>query len=155
MESWDPLHCCFKVIHPKYSKHWPYTLANTIDCVCSKMLNYGLNHGLFLSLFKFFAWKYILNWINSGYKKVVCYIVSDLWILLEIQAILPETSLFLSAQLAVLSSFFQMFIVLGIICITLCCLRNEKKEWKKAMKSFAFVCFVCLHNAAVQVLKQR
>ena len=41
-----------KVIHPKYSKHWPYTLAHTIDCVCSKMLNHGLNHGLFLSLFK-------------------------------------------------------------------------------------------------------
>ena len=42
-----------KVIYPKYSqKHWPYTLAHTIDCVCSKMLNHGLNHGLFLSLFK-------------------------------------------------------------------------------------------------------
>ena len=42
----------FKVIHPKYSKHWPYTVAHTIDCVCSKMLNHGLNHGLFLLLFK-------------------------------------------------------------------------------------------------------
>ena len=41
-----------KVIHPKYSKHWPYTVAYKIDCVCSKMLNHGLNHGLFLSLFK-------------------------------------------------------------------------------------------------------
>ena len=41
-----------KVIYPKYSKHWPYTVAHTIDCVCSKMLNYGLNHGLFLSFFK-------------------------------------------------------------------------------------------------------
>ena len=30
------------------------------------------------------------------------------------QAILPETSPFLSAQIAVLSSFFQMFIVLGM-----------------------------------------
>ena len=28
------------------------TVAHTIDCVCSKMLNHGLNHGLFLSLFK-------------------------------------------------------------------------------------------------------
>ena len=27
-----------KVIYTKYSKHWPYTLAHTIDCVCSKML---------------------------------------------------------------------------------------------------------------------
>ena len=41
-------HCMRKVIYPKYSKHWPYTLAHTIDCVCSKMLN----HGLFQSLFK-------------------------------------------------------------------------------------------------------
>ena len=41
-----------KVIYPKYSKHWPYTVAHTIDCVCSKMLNHGLNHGLFLSIFK-------------------------------------------------------------------------------------------------------
>ena len=40
--------------------------------------------------------------------------MSDLRFLLEIQAILPETSLFLSAQMAVLSSFFQMFIVLGM-----------------------------------------
>ena len=31
-----------------------------------------------------------------------------------IQAILPETSPYLSAQMAVLSSFFQMFIVLGM-----------------------------------------
>ena len=39
-----------KVIYPKYSKHW--TVAHTIDCVCSKMFNHGLNHRLFLSLFK-------------------------------------------------------------------------------------------------------
>ena len=44
-----------KVIYPKYSKHLPYTVAHAIDCVCSKMLNHGLNHGLFLSLFKFFG----------------------------------------------------------------------------------------------------
>ena len=35
-----------KVINPKYSKHWPYNVANPIDCVCSKMLNRTLNHGL-------------------------------------------------------------------------------------------------------------
>ena len=33
-----------KFIYPKYSKHWPYLLAYTIDCDCSKMLNHGLNH---------------------------------------------------------------------------------------------------------------
>ena len=36
-----------KVIYTKYSKHWPYTVAHTIDCVCTKMLN----HGLFILLF--------------------------------------------------------------------------------------------------------
>ena len=41
-----------KFIYPKYSKHWPYTVANAIDCVYSKMLNHGLKHGLFHSLFK-------------------------------------------------------------------------------------------------------
>ena len=46
-----------KVIHPKYSKHWPYTVAYTIDCVCSKILNHGLNDGLSYSLFKFFLMK--------------------------------------------------------------------------------------------------
>ena len=25
-----------KVIYTKYSKHWPYTVAQTIDCVCRK-----------------------------------------------------------------------------------------------------------------------
>ena len=25
-----------KVIYTKYSKHWPYTVAHTIDCVCRK-----------------------------------------------------------------------------------------------------------------------
>ena len=46
-----------KVIHPKYSKHCLSTIAHTIDCVGSKILNHGLNHGLLFSLFKFFGWK--------------------------------------------------------------------------------------------------
>ena len=40
-----------KVIHTKYSKHRPYTVAHTIEYVCSK-INHGLNHGLFISLLK-------------------------------------------------------------------------------------------------------
>ena len=35
-----------------YSKHWPYTVAYTSDCVISNMLNHGLNQGLLLSFFK-------------------------------------------------------------------------------------------------------
>ena len=54
-----------KVIYPKYSKHWPYTVVHTIDCVCSKMLN----HGLFLSLFKLIPYPthwivYVLAYLN-------------------------------------------------------------------------------------------
>ena len=30
-----------KVVYPKYSKHWLSTVAQTIDCVCSKILNHG------------------------------------------------------------------------------------------------------------------
>jgi hypothetical protein len=44
-----------KVIYPKYAKHLPYIVAHTIECVCSKMSNHGFNHGLFISLFKFFG----------------------------------------------------------------------------------------------------
>ena len=50
-----------KVIYTKYSKHWPYTVAHTLDCVCSKMLNHGLNHGFFLSLFKLISCP--IHWI--------------------------------------------------------------------------------------------
>ena len=50
-----------KVIHPKYSKHWSYAVAHTMDCVCSKMFNHGLNHGLFLSLFKLISCP--IHWI--------------------------------------------------------------------------------------------
>ena len=61
-----------KVIYPKYSKHLPYTVAHTIDCVCSKMLNHGLSHGLFLSLFKFFFQMFIVlemyNFVLSSKK---------------------------------------------------------------------------------------
>ena len=64
-----------KIIYSKYSKHWPDTVAHSIDCFRSH---------------------------------------ETCRFLLEIKAILLETSLFLSAQMAVLSSFFQMFIELGM-----------------------------------------
>ena len=44
-------HTVVKVIHTKYSKHRPSTVAHTFECVCSK-INHGLNHWLFISLFK-------------------------------------------------------------------------------------------------------
>ena len=66
------------------------------------------NHGSFLSLF----WMKIHSKLNEFRIKILdSYIISDLRFLLEIQAILPETSPFLAAQMAVLSSFFQKFLV--------------------------------------------
>ena len=32
-----------KVIYTKYSKHWPYTVAHTFDCLCSKIDNSWFN----------------------------------------------------------------------------------------------------------------
>ena len=59
--------CFFKIVSslqvicPRYCKHWLSTVA--IDCVCFRILNCDLNHGLF------FWWKNILNYFeNSGLK---------------------------------------------------------------------------------------
>ena len=43
-----------------------------------------------------------------------CYIVLDLCFSIDVKADLPETSPFLFAQMAGLSKFFQMFMVLGM-----------------------------------------
>ena len=53
-----------KVIYRKYTKHWSYLLAYTMDCDCSKILSHGLNHGLFLSLLQVLGVKIHskLNW---------------------------------------------------------------------------------------------
>ena len=50
-----------KVIYPKYSKHLPYTVAYTIDCVCNEMLNHGLNHGFFSLTFQAYTLPHTLN----------------------------------------------------------------------------------------------
>ena len=110
-----------KVMNPKYPKHCIFV------CSC-RILNRGLNHGLYLSLFKFFGWKYV-EWIQDKkirllniFRPQVCFF--------EVQAILPETSPFLSAQMAVLSSFFQMFIVLRMY--------NFYRRWKSNEKEKLF-----------------
>ena len=104
-----------KVIYPKYSKHWPYLLAATIDCGSSKILNCGLNHGLLLLLFKVFLWKHILDWNEiSGLKSRMLYCLYCLYwfqVLLDVQVNLPETNPFLSAQMSVPSIFFWVFLV--------------------------------------------
>ena len=63
-------------------------------------------------------------------KKLDCYIIPEFRFLLEIQAILSETSPFISAQMTVLSSFFKMFIeLLGMYNFVL--LKKRKERMKK------------------------
>ena len=56
---------------------------------------------------------YYFFWLKI-YSKLNTFKIKKLGFLLEIKAILPETRPFLFAQMAVLSSFFQIFIVLGM-----------------------------------------
>ena len=86
---------------------------------------------LFLSLFKFFERKYLQKLNKFSIKNLDCYIVSDLRFLLEIQDILPETSPFLYAWMAVLSTFFQMFIVLGMYNFG----QTKKKHFRPMVQS--------------------
>ena len=67
--------------------------------------------GLLLSLFKFFGWKYILNWIDNSRLNSDCYFVLDFRFYLMYILIWQKPFIFLSSQMAVLSSFFQVFIV--------------------------------------------
>ena len=86
-----------------------------MSCGCSKIINHGLNHGLFLSLFKFLGCKIILNLFETSVlKSRLIYCLRFQVVLLDVEANLPETSPFLSAQMALLSTFFQVFIVLGM-----------------------------------------
>jgi hypothetical protein len=67
-EAFSSLHVSTKVIHTKYSKHWPYTVAHTIDCAENVKswfkswviyFTYTLPHTLnciCVSLFKFHIW---------------------------------------------------------------------------------------------------
>ena len=62
----------------------------------------------------FFHFSRFLNWIgNLGVKSRLIYCLRFQF-LLDVQANLPETAHLLSSQMAVLSSFLQVFIVLGI-----------------------------------------
>ena len=107
-----------KVIYPKYSKHCLSTVAHTIDCVCSKILNHRLNHGLLFPPFKFFGWKKILNYVieNSRLKSRFLFCLIFKFYMMY-RLICQKPAHFLSAQMALVSTFFRMFIVLGI-CIT-------------------------------------
>ena len=94
-------------------------MAHTIDYVCSKMLNSWFKSWVISFTFQVF-WMKVHSKLNKfSIKKLGCYIVSDLRFLLEIQAILPKTSPFLFAQMAVLSSFFSNLYNIYLGCIAL------------------------------------
>ena len=74
--------------------------AHTIDCVCSKMFKSWFKSWVISFTFQVF-WMKIHSKLNKfRIKQLDCYIVSEFRFLLETQAILPETSPFLSAQMA-------------------------------------------------------
>ena len=107
---WKMITFFHKVVYPKYSKQWLSTVAHSIDCVCSKILN----HVLLFLLFKFFGWKNILNWHeNSGLKSrfLFCLIFQ---FYLMFRLICQKPANFLSAQMDLVSTFFQKFTVLGM-----------------------------------------
>ena len=93
--------------------YWQSTLAHTIDCVCSKILNHCLNHGVLFSLFKFFGWKNILNQLeNSGLKWRFLF-CSTFKFYLMYRLICQEPVHFLSAYMALVSIFFECF---NLVC---------------------------------------
>ena len=88
--------------------------------MCSKILDHGLNHGLLFSLFKFLGGKNILNKLEtSGLKSRFVFCLCNISVLLDVRANLSETSPFLSAQMVLKSTFFQMFVELGIYKLVL------------------------------------
>ena len=69
----------FKVIYTKYFKHCPYTVAHTIECVCSK-INHGLNYGLFISLLKLiYSALYIELYIYNSLFRFHIWILKQFW----------------------------------------------------------------------------
>ena len=68
-----------KVIHTKYSKHCPSTVAHTFECVCSK-INHGFNHGLFISLLKhILSAPYIELYMCNNLFKFHIWILKQFW----------------------------------------------------------------------------
>ena len=90
---------------PSTINTWSMFWHTKWDWVWCKMINHGLNHGLFSLPFKFFEWKCILN------LQIVTYITKNLSMCKQVY---EKTSPFLSAQMTILSGSFLVFIVLRI-----------------------------------------
>ena len=95
----------FKTIYSKYSTQWFYLLAVTMDSGFSKKIKPWI---FFLSLFKLFWLKYILNWIKFINKIKIAILYK-----MHVKAASRNQSIFY-LQTLLLRSFFQLFIVLGM-----------------------------------------
>ena len=97
---------CNKVIHPKYSKQLDYTLASKIW--------FGVQWNV--KSWGFLWWKCILKWLTwKIYNNTIdFYIYQNLRIYWCTSYSARNQPIFWSAQIAVPSIFFQMFIVLGM-----------------------------------------
>ena len=71
-----------KGIYPKYYKHWSYTVAHTINCVCSKMLNHGWTHGVISFTFQAYTPPHTSNCICVSLFNVCKHDEQPLWLLL-------------------------------------------------------------------------
>ena len=77
--------------------------------MCSKVLNHGLNHGFLIPLSKFYGQKiFIIEFENSGLtSRFLCCLAFQLYLMYKL--IYQKPDHFLSAQMALVSTFFQMF----------------------------------------------
>ena len=79
-----------------------------------KIINHGLNHGLLFSLFNLFGWKNDSKLTWKFRIKLQIPILFNIQFYLMYRLICQKPANFWSAQMALVSTFFSMFIVLGI-----------------------------------------
>ena len=100
----------YKVRYPKYSKHGLYTVAHTINWVCYKILNRGLNPGLLFSLFQVFWMKRHFEWTWKFRIEIQIPVLFNILVLLDVQANLPKTMLSDAWKLHRLLHFYFPFL---------------------------------------------
>ena len=104
----------YKVRYPKYSKHGLYTVAHTINWVCYKILNRGLNPGLLFSLFQVFWMKRHFEWTWKFRIEIQIPVLFNILVLLDVQANLPKTSPYFVCPNAFGENLFSYVGILGM-----------------------------------------
>ena len=69
-------------------------MAHTVDCVCSKILNHGLNYGFIIFTFQVIWVKKHSELIENSGLKSRFFTLFNISVLLDVQANLPESSPF-------------------------------------------------------------